>query len=90
MEWWNHKLSKKLIRSKGHNIVKCLVDNFGIQVDANNEFNGDECSNLKLPVDYSHCRKHPHFCILNSTFYVASYSECSYSVSIVVKAILKV
>ena len=52
-----------------------LVDNFGIQVDADIKFNGDECANLKWPVGYHHCRKHPHFCIVNSSLYVASYSE---------------
>ena len=54
-----------------------LVDNFGIQVDTDIEFNGDECANLKWPVRYHHCRKHPHFCIVNSSLYVASYSEYS-------------
>ena len=44
-----------------------LVDNFGIQVDADVEFNGDECANLKWPVGYHHCRKHPHFCTVNSS-----------------------
>ena len=51
-----------------------LVDNFGIQVDADIEFSGDECANLKWPVGYHHCRKHPHFCIVNSSLYVATQS----------------
>ena len=27
--------------------------------DADIEFSGDECTNLKWPVGYHHCRKHP-------------------------------
>ena len=42
LEWWNGteelQIQQKM-RSKGHNIVKYLVENFGIQVDANNKFN---------------------------------------------------
>ena len=30
-----------------------LVDNFGIQVDTDIEFNGDECADLKWPVGYT-------------------------------------
>ena len=52
-----------------------LVDNFGIQVDTDIEFNGDECANLKWPVGYHHCRKHPHFYIVNSSLYVATQSR---------------
>ena len=45
----------------GDYIDSCIImDNFGIQVDADNKFNGDECANLKWPVGYHHCRKHPH------------------------------
>ena len=51
-----------------------MVDNFGIQVDADIKFSGDECANLKWPVGYHHCRKHPHFCIVNSSLYVATQS----------------
>ena len=58
-----------------------LVDNFGIQVDADIEFTGDECANLKWPVGYHHCRKHPHFCIVNSSLYVATGSQSLYSYS---------
>ena len=46
MEWWNCKFSK--MRSKGHNVIKCLVDNFGIQVDADIKFSGDECAKGQL------------------------------------------
>ena len=60
---WNGGITNSAkIRSKGHNI------------DADNEFNGDECANLKWPIGCCHCRKHPHFCIVNSTFYVATQS----------------
>ena len=38
------------------------------------EFNGNKCANLKWPVGYHHCRKHPHFCIVNSSLYVATQS----------------
>ena len=52
------------------------MDNFGFQVDADVEFNGDECANynLKWSVGYHHCRKHPHFCIVNSSLHVATQS----------------
>ena len=58
------------------------MDNFGIQVDADIEFNGDECANLKWPIGYHHCRKYPHFCIVNSSLYILGYSEYSYSESV--------
>ena len=33
MEWWNHKFSKYYrSKPKGHNIVKCLVDNLGFKL----------------------------------------------------------
>ena len=52
------------MRSKGNNIiVNCLVDNFRIQVDADNKFSGDGCANLKRLVGYCHCRKH-HILVL--------------------------
>ena len=47
MDWNGGIANSANIRSKGHNIA-CLMDNFGIQVDANNKFNGDECT--KWPV----------------------------------------
>ena len=48
---WNGGIANSAkMRSKGHNVIKCLVDNFGIQADADIEFNGDECTNLKWPV----------------------------------------
>ena len=70
---WNGGIAKsaKMRSLKGHNVIKCLVDNFGIQVDADIEFMGDEWANLKWPVGYHYYRKHPHFCIVNSSLYVA-------------------
>ena len=47
-----------------------LVDNFGIQVDADIEFNMVMSA---LIWSGHHCRKHPHFCIVNS-LYVATQS----------------
>ena len=76
MEWWNCKYSKNEVKGS-----QCLVDNCGIQVNADIEFNGDECANLKWPVGYHYCRKHPHFCIVNN-----SYSEYSYSESVASKS----
>ena len=65
---WNGRIANSAkMRSKGHNVIKCLVDIFGIQVDADIEFNGDEWANLKWPVGFHHYRKHPYFCIVNST-----------------------
>ena len=81
VEWNGGIANSAKMRSKGHNVIKCLVDDFGIQVDADIEFNGDECANLKWPDGYHHCRKHPHFCIVNS-----SYSEYSYSESVASKS----
>ena len=74
VEWNGGIANSAKMRSKGHNVIKCLVDNFGIQVDADIKFNDDECANQKWPVGYHHCRKHPHFCIVNSSLYVATQS----------------
>ena len=69
-----HACAKLSKATAGGQRVTMLVDNFGIQVDADIEFNGDECANLKCPVGYHHYRKHPHFCIVNSSLYVATQS----------------
>ena len=64
---WNCGIANSAkMRSKGHNI-------WWIQVDAGNKFNGAECTNLKWPVGYNHCRKQPHFCIV---LFLGRFLEC--------------
>ena len=70
MEWWNCEFIKNEVKGS-----QCWWITLGFKLILHDiEFNGDECANLKWPVGYHHCRKHPHFCIINSSLYVATQS----------------